>query len=64
VGGRHATVRSAAYEETEDARDEMNDENNIGPEVQNALDERIDWIEAVVAAERKYGVRALQQAVD
>ena len=41
----------------------MSDEN-IDPEVKQALDQRIDWINSVEAAERKDGVKALQKAID
>lgn len=41
----------------------MSDEN-IDPEVTKALDERVDWINSVEAAERKHGVKALQKAID
>lgn len=39
-------------------------DENIDPDVAKALDERIDWINSVEAAERKHGVRALQKAID
>jgi hypothetical protein len=39
-------------------------DENIDPEVTKALDERIDWINSVEAAERKHGVKALQKAID
>jgi ribosomal protein L20 len=41
----------------------MSDEN-LDPEVTKALDQRIDWINSVEAAERKHGVKALQKAID